>query len=98
MPDCESCVYAQRIEALEKSADKNSGAHEKIYERLNAIERDNCATEVQYGQIMKSLDEIKGDVSELKQRPVKRFDAIQMALISSFISVIVGLAIKFLGG
>lgn len=94
----ECCPLLYRIEALEDDGNHNKSAHEKIYDRLNAIERDNSATSVQYDQIMKSLSKINEDLDELKKAPVKKFDALQMALISAVISAIVGLAIRFLGG
>lgn len=94
----DTCPLLHRIKILEEESGHNKASHEKIYDRLNAIERENSATSVQYDQIMANLKDLKDDVSEIKDRPVKRFDAVQMALISAVISAMIGFAIKFFGG
>lgn len=94
----DTCPLMYRIQTLEDESIHNKAAHEKIYDRLNAIECVNSATSVQYEQIMKSLTKIDEDLDTLKTAPVKKFDTLQVALISATISAMIGLIIKFFGG
>lgn len=76
-----------RIIALEKK----STDYEK---RISRIEGDRQLQEFQYKQIIENLQELKGDVKELKKVPSKRWELI----IASCITAILGYTIAYIIG
>lgn len=76
-----------RIKTLEED-------NKKITARLSKLEGDRQLQEYQYNSIMKSIEEIKLDLKELKGTPTKRWDLI----VTGTITAIVGGIIAFVVG
>lgn len=93
---CADCPYVHLIEELKEQSGRNLAAHEKIYGRLEEIEKNDSVTQYQYSQIMESIKEIKEDVSEIKSKPEKTLTAAKTALISCSVSAIIGVLITML--
>ena len=66
--------------------EKNTITHREIFERLRELEISQAETKTQYGNIMESLGAIKSDVSGLKSKPGKRWEALVAAIISAVVS------------
>lgn len=60
----------QRVGQLEDDRDRNRDAHEKIYARLDKLEKVQAVNT----KLVEGIDEIKADVKELKEKPAKRWD------------------------
>lgn len=83
----ENNYLLNRMTALEKS-------NEKLSNRITEIEKDKSLEKYQFEQIMKTLEELKEDVNELKDKPSKRWDIAITAIITSTIGLVLTL---FLG-
>lgn len=74
--------YAKEIEQIKQEL-KN---HEK---RLSDIEGDRKLQLYQYESIMQCMSEMKLDIKEIKERPIKKWDLIIMGVISACIGYFV---------
>lgn len=84
------CEMKGRIEALEKETEKHREDHRKFYERFNSLEKSAAITEERYEKIREDTKEIKESIkknndaiSELKDKPAKRWDSLIMCIISA---------------
>lgn len=105
----EKCILAQehdclgRIKARELEKDmnelhkQNSATHERIYERLNELEKQEGIQNVQYENILEKLDQLSGDVNELKTKPAKRWESILEKVIGLFAAGLVGYVLAQIG-
>lgn len=71
-----------RVNQLEKNYDD-------LKEILEPIKEENIRQDEHYKQIMQTLNEVKDDVKELKNRPSKFLDYIYMTVISAVISFVI---------
>ena len=76
----------QRVSALEDDA-------KEFHKILEPIKSETIRHDEHYKQIISTLEEVKYDVKELKDRPSKLFDYILMTIIASVISFV----FKFFG-
>lgn len=60
MPEqCKDCPIETRVVALEKAEEQHRATHNKIYDRLNALETQNAVQDERHRAVMDKLDEIK---------------------------------------
>ncbi len=65
--DCYGLIKAMEVEKdLNELRASNSKSHERFFERLEEIERNDSVREVQYGNLLEKLGDLSGDLSELK--------------------------------
>ncbi|MCI9338847.1 MAG: hypothetical protein HFH93_15220 [Lachnospiraceae bacterium] len=88
--DCLGLMKARELERdIADLRKQNSGSHERIFERLGELEKQEGIQDVQYGNILEKLDELAGDVKELKAKPAKRLDGMIEKAILTMISAVV---------
>lgn len=78
-----------RIARLEQRVSQLEKEHSEMKEVIEPIKEDNIRNDEHYKQIMATLNEVKNDVKELKNRPSKFLDYIYMTIISAVISFII---------
>lgn len=78
--DCTKCIKEQEFRELER--------------RVQKVESDNRLQTYQYEQIMKTLEEVKVDVTEMKNIPNKRWDVVITGIISAVVGCIMALVLK----
>lgn len=93
------CPMNPRVEALERSNEQHGNTHREIFQRLNAIEKDNAVQNAQYAAIMEKLDSLaeKHDklnekLESLEEKPGRRWDS----LVEKIIWAVTASAIAFL--
>lgn len=72
----DACPLVNRVEALEEANKQHSSTHREIFNRLNAVERDNAVQEAHYKAIDAKLDELTVMVKELSGKAGKRWESI----------------------
>lgn len=90
--DCE--VYKMKVDKLEMLC-------VKLQDKVANLETKSEKTDFQYEQIMKMLNKLNeqtipglsAEIQALKEKPIKRYDAI----ISSIITGIIGIVLGFIG-
>ena len=78
-----------RIARLEQRVSQLEKEHSEMKEVIEPIKEDNIRNDEHYKQIITTLNEVKNDVKELKNRPSKFLDYIYMTVISAVISFII---------
>lgn len=76
---------------------QNSSSHERFFERLGELEKQEGIQNVQYENILEKLDRLAGDVKELKAKPVKRWESIVETVLGIVVAAVVGFALAKLG-
>lgn len=87
--DCD--IYKSKIDRLEKIIEKQE-------ERIRALEQSNEKTDLQFAQIMKTLDKLNditipqltAEIQAIKDKPAQRYNTIVVAVITSVVGGIIG--------
>ena len=95
------CLGLMKARELEKDVNElrkqNSSSHERIFDRLGELEKQEGIQLVQYEHIMEKLDQLAGDVKELKAKPGKRGDGIVEKAIGLLVAAVLGFMLARLG-
>lgn len=67
---------ATRVKHLEETATKNSEDHGKFFARIEAVEKSHAVVNTKLDTINAVVQEIKGDVKALSDKPAKRWETI----------------------
>ena len=86
---------AARITSLEHDIAENHQAHGAIYSRIEAVERGHAVLNSSLENIHTILDEIKSDVKDIKERPVKRYESIVSAVMQWVVVAVLGAVAVF---
>ena len=86
-------TLAVRVRTLEKGMTHNSENHGEIYARLEAVEKGQGIVSAELSSIRDLCNEIKADVKDLKERPMKKYDSISMAVVQWLILAVLGAAL-----
>lgn len=96
--DCYGLRKALEIETeLKDHVKHNTESHERFFNRLEALEKQEGIQIVQYEHIMEKLDKLATDVAELKSKPAKRWEGIIEKIISVLVAAIVGFMLARIG-
>lgn len=78
MPEkcAENCPFEPRIKSLEEENKRSADRREKIYERLEKVERDNAVQGEQYKTILDKLETLTAKAEALEAKPGKRWESI----------------------
>ena len=87
--DCD--IYKQKIDRLENITERQE-------ERIQMLERSNDKTDLQFEQIMKTLDklnnvtipELTKEIQAIKDKPAQRYNTIVTTTIGAIIGAIIG--------
>lgn len=107
MPDCSNCRLEDRVEALERTVEKNrekaSETHKEFYERIRAVETKAAVQKEQYNTILEKLDtltetitNVTGSVSEIKAKPGKNWEDFKGKVIWAIAGCIITAVMAFL--
>lgn len=89
--DCLGLMKARELEKdLNDLRKQNSSSHERIFDRLGELEKQEGIQVVQYEHILEKLDAMAGDVKELKEKPGKRWEGIVKNLIEIVAAAVAG--------
>lgn len=96
--DCLGLIKAKEIEQdVSELRRQNSGNHERIFERLGDLEKQEGIQVVQYEHILEKLDKLVLDVNDLKSKPAKRWEGVTEKIIGILVAAIVGFMLAQLG-
>lgn len=84
----------KKIMELEKH---NSSAHERIFDRLGGLEKQEGIQVVQYEHILENLEKLVMDVNELKTKPARRWESVIEKIIEILVAAVVGFMIARIG-
>lgn len=85
-----NCAHIVEIEALKRDMEKNSEQHREFYQKFTDITTKQAIADERYNNILTVQNEIKSTVTELKEKPGKKWDNISLTVITTIISLIIG--------
>lgn len=85
--ECNKCNNEQEFKEIKKILSEHG-------RRLTDLETDKKLNIFQYEQIMEMLKELKTDMSEMKEKPSKRWDLVITGLISAATAFIASIILK----
>lgn len=95
-PECAGCPFKEQLERLEQ---KYSESRQKIYARLESLERSEAVTQERYERILDEIKDINHQLKELSSKPQKRWDAAVLGVITTLIGGVTGYIVsKIFGG
>ena len=113
MPKCildpaRDCIGLAKAEMIEKQFDEykqnSRKTHEELFKRVGLMEQVNSRREEQYNNILKKLDEMSlelakalSTITELKDRPAKRWDSVIDKIILLVLTGCIGFVMLKLG-
>lgn len=75
--DCLGLIKARELELdVAELRHQNSSSHERLYNRLNEVEKAQGIQETQYSNILEKLTALAAAVEELKSKPAKRWESL----------------------
>lgn len=77
-------------EKVEEEVAKNTKAHERFYNEFREFDVHKGIQTERQDQILKTLEEIKNDVAELKSKPAKRWEVITNTALQWVVVAILG--------
>lgn len=88
--DCLGLVKAEALERkMEAMEQRNSESHQEIFQRLNAVEKENAVMDERYNTIIHKLDDLTEKVEALEAKPAKRWDSLVGYVLSALVGGIV---------
>lgn len=84
------CSHEIELEALKRDMEKNSQQHREFYDKFNDLTTKQAIADERYNNILAVQNDIKSTVTELKEKPAKRWDSISLTVITTIISLIIG--------
>lgn len=96
--DCLGLMKARELgKDVNELRKQNSSSHERIFDRLGELEKQEGIQLVQYEHIMEKLEQLAGDVKELKAKPGKRWEGIVEKAIGILVAAVLGFMLARLG-
>ena len=97
MADCNNtnnnshiCIHSADIQQLKQDSERNSTQHREFYDKFNDLTTKQAIADERYNNILAVQNDIKSTVTELKEKPAKRWDNISLTVITTIISLIIG--------
>lgn len=83
---CNSCSEFKQVKETLREIKADISQQEK---RLQDLESDKRLKNFQYDEIIRSLNELKVDLSDLKQKPAKNWNVVITAIITAIVTAVV---------
>lgn len=91
MAECNTgCVYSDRIKLLEERMVKIEKCTDRLRKEVEEITTNNAVQNNKLDTISSILEDIKIDIAELKEKPVKRWDTAVSAVVAAISSGLAG--------
>ena len=94
MAECDNCIHESEIQELKKDMERNSTAHREFYDSFKKLEVKQGVADNTISNIFSVMNEIKDDVKELKDKPIKKWDSVTTYAITALIGGIIGYIIS----
>ena len=91
MAECNTgCGYSDRISLLEERMTRTEKLTDRLRKEVEEITTNNAVQNNKLDTISSILEDIKIDIAELKEKPVKRWDTAVSAVIAAISSGLAG--------
>lgn len=95
MNECVNCPVKEQLAKLEA---KYSESRQRLYTRIEQLERAAAVTDERYSRILAEIEEINEKLKDLSAKPAKRMDTAVTAMITAAVGGFIGFIISKLTG
>lgn len=81
------------IELIEMQLKRHEKSIDDLREQIRLCQIDNATVNAEIKQVLQGITELKDSVSELKEKPSKKWDTVVTTIITSLITGIMGIII-----
>lgn len=81
------------IELIEMQLKRHEKSIDDLREQIRLCQIDNATVNAEIKQVLQGITELKDSVSELKEKPAKKWDTVVTTIITSLITGIMGIII-----
>ena len=99
MPEkcADNCPLMSRVEALEEANKQHSGTHEKMYDRIRELEKENAVQNTHWENVDGKLNELTAMVKELTGKAGKRWDKLAETALVVFATAVIAFLLGRVG-
>lgn len=101
MPECNECQMETRIESLERRVEsyeqKAHSTHKEFYSRIRTLEQDAAVQGSRFETILEKLDGLTDTVTNMREKPGKRWDAIVDKTIWAVLAAVIAFLLAKVG-
>lgn len=94
MGECVNCVHSAEIRELQKDAERNSKQHKEFYNEISNMKQGMAVSDERYNNLLSVMNEVKTAVSDLKEKPAKKWDSVSMYVITAIIGGVIGFLLR----
>lgn len=94
MADCANCVTKAELEELKRDCERNSSQHREFYARFAELEKSIAISDERYNNLLAIMTEVKTSVTEIKEKPSKRWETVIACILTTVVGGIIGAIIK----
>lgn len=81
------------IEIIEMQLKRHENRLDDLTQQIHLCQVNNATVNAEIKQVLQGISELKESVSELKDKPAKRWDSVITTIVTSIVSGIVGIVI-----
>jgi len=96
MAEYTECKYKNEIEELKRDSARNSEQHREFYKKFNESNIKIALSEERYNNLLTLMSEIKTTLTEIKDKPAKRWDLVISCIITGLVGGIIGIGVSHL--
>lgn len=81
------------LELIEMQLERHEKSIDDLREQIRICQVDNATVKTEIKQILQGINELKDNVTELKDKPAKKWDTVVTTIITSVITGAIGILI-----
>lgn len=85
-----TCQFESQIAELKRDAERNSEQHREFYNKFNDLTTKQAIADERYNNILAVTNETKSILTELKEKPAKKWDNLSWFVITSVVGIVIG--------
>lgn len=86
------------IELIEMQLKRHENRLDDLTQQIHLCQVNNATVNAEIKQVLQGITELKDSVSELKEKPVKKWDTVVTTIITSLVTGIMGIIIGVIFG
>lgn len=86
-------IPSSTIELIEMQLKRHENRLDDLTQQIHLCQVNNATVNAEIKQVLQGITELKDSVSELKEKPVKKWDTVVTTIITSLITGIMGIII-----
>lgn len=96
--DCLGLIKATQLEKdFQEFKIENSKSHQRIFDRIENLEKDNLIQGERYRVILEKIDIVTKKVEAIEEKPAKKWESLSENVLWAIIAAVIGFVVARLG-